>query len=1385
MSNFLIVPIHLDALWLKTDQSVAEGRVDFTRLPFFDGQRDVNPNITYLSEDIVAKPFQPLNLRLKPGVHLHWSLPDALTQGTHTTEGTTFPAVPNRWLVTRSRQNGASPSTVEKQWVVESDYLYPDGQGYHAGSVTFPLEARPDQGKYHPFRYLGRQMSLDLWLDPQKDGDTPPEYLGHITAVGYGEPTFAAFYPNCHSVFGFYDNDTPGADVAGLQYDVIGWYTQPEQDYFSQLMARLQAAGDDLIAGLEREARWTVAGLETTVPSQMLCYSRLQFNPSAKDIDPTTAIAIGHTGTEALSAYLAQKIAPERKHELEDQLEAVLLLSRLEGQQLDLDPKFLEARHEKGFSAVSAASRWTVKPESAQNAPADVEKALTEARLTLPQEIAEALNDLNLIQQELDQTTQDIDTIRHQIFADWYKYMLCVYPPEDRLDHYPEVNEVKNYIELKEMPLLEEKLLAARNIEQRRGTMIAALQAQLTTYNQQHPGQSVYTLKQMAGPRYWQPTEPVVLIAGDLAQPTVRHGQDGRSRADNLLECGLLTEVITPGGDKDQVKALWAKFDAIWREQANTLPEPIGFQRWQRQPWHPILLEWEVAFHSAAEQSNLADPGKQYGSTFIRTNYDLKQDAVDFSPKPDKIAVVSGTNFYTGISILTPSAKIDLKKQIEAYLIRYVSQQEALTSGFFEARSVASADRDEAYLRDHVAELVAWYQQNFCQSQTDDPICNILRAYELLNDPKESILSQALSGFNDALLMHRQTMQLPVADPLGFADYQTFARQVSQAVQRSNRTAPLPLNDFNPIRAGAMEIRQLRLIDTFGRVKDLTWEHIITPETMRNPVNTNWPLLCPRLPQPARINFRWLSARRGVEEMNDHPATTPICGWLLPNHLDNSLMIYDNQGQALGLIDYLARWEPAPGSRRPISAEELHDPDYQAVNPHLKQVATYLSLAPNEIDPAQQAQKQSFLSAFRQTMDNALDNIDPENYAHHQSQALLIGRPIALVRASLNVELADPPAVDHSWPAFIQDLRRNTRDSHGFSEVQFPIRIGEHRQLNDGLVGFWIETAMGYADDLFYAPQSDEISHDRIRTHADETVNLYQSMAQDPYHLTMLIDPRGKVHVTTGILPTKDINIPPDQYVPALQAIEITFLTTPIVTPQGQINLDLPPEPGYTWSWLAKQKTNIDDPGRWVEISAQATIDKAVFLAHYPTAEAVWNHLHRPEVRWLQASTDDPTQAVILAQSDRRIKSLTGDFAGLETKINAILGVTADSTPTSPITQNSFVQQYPASENVWAELLTRPVGWLQPIAHVSDKAIVVPKDQRPKPKPANNGAVDTAPAQLLREYAGLETKVDMLFDLYAAGITPLHSKARFAGPQEIREGWLKLRHAESGANEAG
>src|SRR5688572_5762328 len=219
MSNILLVPVHLDALVLDRDQMVVETMADFTRLPFCTGPRDINPDIANISEETVSMPFQNENLLLRRGIHLHWSLPDALTIARPNPDNPgiqDFPRVPNRWLVTRCKDNGA----VEKEWLIESDYLLPPAKGSLAGSgVAMPY--RKDDAQ--PFRYMGRSLVLPA------EGRDQGQYYPKLTAVGYGEPAFAAFYPNCHSVFGFCDQEYSGKND-GRQYYLTGWYSDPEQD---------------------------------------------------------------------------------------------------------------------------------------------------------------------------------------------------------------------------------------------------------------------------------------------------------------------------------------------------------------------------------------------------------------------------------------------------------------------------------------------------------------------------------------------------------------------------------------------------------------------------------------------------------------------------------------------------------------------------------------------------------------------------------------------------------------------------------------------------------------------------------------------------------------------------------------------------------------------------------------------------------------------------------------------------------------------------------------------------------------------------------------------------------------------------------------------------
>ena len=1265
---------------------VVEAMADFSRLPYCNGTQDVNSDVANISEEIVSTPFENQNLLLKAGIHLHWSLPDALTRSRprsrHEEGAQDFPPVPNRWLVTRSAQQVVEQKRewiVVQEWIVESDYLYPVGDGAQSGSVNIPYR----DGQAQPFRYMGRKMLLQDW-HPK---DAKAEYYPKLTALGYGEPTFAAFYPNCHSVFGFYDPDSKV--VEGRRYDVIGWYNDPQQDYlktFIQARAQKPTTNKSLTQALENDFKWTLAiAANEEFPERMVCYASLVFGQTTdQKVDEQITIAIGNTGTEALSAYLAETLNPEKKRDdlkiiIEDQLEALQLSSSLEHRQLDIGPKFREARHEKGFIALPGGSLWNVRPEAKPTAPASAKDA--EAGMTLSAAMAHLLNRVNKGQQDYDQAQQEIESRRKQLFSDWYKYMLCAYPPDDARDDYPDIDEVKSYIEFNLLSLKEANARTGELIVKDEGGRISAradgatplaqaaklvadineLQATIDRHNealQAQGAKTTYKLKQVSGPRYWQPREPVVLMTGPAVKPTNRHGQDGRLRNDGLLETQLLEDTVldNPGATTfEQIRKQIIKIG----EQNKNKTENFAFNTRTAQPWHPFLLEWEVEVFPVENKSNLDQASGRYHHDFIKENYTLKENEVELSPQTNKGSTIQAANIYSGRSILTPHASLQLKKQLEAYLKKTILAQ------YYQAQSIPKDQQRDNDLGPQIDGLEAWYKASNAtaldnpESKAKDPIYTAIRALQKLQSL--NCLSQSLSGFNEALLMHKQTMQLVISDPLGFDDYQSFAKNVSEAVQDAIYSAPEPLNDFNPIRSGAMRILHLRLVDTFGQFKDLNLGTVITSEPMTKQRSAYTVWLPPRLVQPARINFRWLSADLGEQEMNDHPATTPVCGWVLTNNLDNSLMIYDNQGRSLGYLDQMANWKSAPGSNIKIDG---------IGNPHLKKMVTYI-----------RDRGAAFLKDFISAVDNALENIEPENFAQHQSLALLMGRPLALVRTSVNLELQGRPAVHQGWNVFRQDMQREQRDDNGFTEIQFPIRLGEYKQFNDGLVGYWNEKDAGSKNDWFYAPQSDdkgEIKHRHIKTHRTDPMTIFQSVNSAPQTLSMLVDPRGLVHATSGLLPAKAISLPPEQYAAALQAIEITFLSTPILTEAGKMRLPLPAEAGYQWSWLQ------NEAGTWSEISTRGVVKKQAFIAKFKSdGKNTWDR----------------------------------------------------------------------GENIWDELQRQ--GWIKAID--ADRASVAAKDQR---RPLVNELQDKIPV--------IEDILDR------AHIGPVNLEAKFSGPQEIREGWLKL-----------
>jgi hypothetical protein len=1163
----LLVPIHLDALYVKEARRVVQPTADFTRLPYADEDRDVNASVPWLSEEIVSDAFQNEHIILEKGIHLHWLFPKALTTGSHTANGESggseFPPAPDRWLVTQGQMTNGSP-VVENQWVIESNYLWPEGA--RGEGLAYPIWKEPADNRRagRPYRYIGRVMPLRQWRTRNRQN---VEYLHPpLTAVGYGEPSFAAFYPNCHGVFGFHDPSHAERIPQGLYYQVIGWYGDEKNDYLQILMASARAhrgppnetSRDVMRRILTERLRWS-AGDRPPPDAAIVCHGSLIFQPRA---DPLWVpqldqpkITFGATITEALSAYLAEEIArsenPEaanaatRKAEIEDQLEAVMLAPGLEYREVDLAAKFKEARHAKGFDAEYAGYSWTVRPRT-DTAPPDPDSGPD--AVPWP-DVAEKLAALNVLQLAYNDAWDEIQAMRRQLYADWCKYMRCAYPPANAEADYPRIAQVRFFIEHKSLPALEKRIAAAgelipppdhpdappiaspasrdHSLAQSIEDGIRAVLATLAAHKPNGPGDPGYVLQRTSAPRYWRPTDPVILMTGEMVrvdEPT--YIEDVQS--DGLLKCGTMGPIL--GGIEHSLDRL-----------SVALNRQIGANArvWTEQPWHPFLLQWEVELTPFNHLGNLSTTARDYEADFVTRNFTLRRSDADLSTTAKEPALAKGAHVYKGASLLTPHGVDHYIARLEDYLSR---EREYQAKGD-PRRSALSADT----LRRLEAALARLRAKNF--------FC----------------LAQRLSGFNDALLMRMQQLELPIDDPIGFAEYRRFAACVRAAVADDIHGAPLPFNDFSPIRTGELQIRRLRLISTFGRIKDFECRdcQTATPMPWRSRDGRAALFLPPRLVQPARLQFRWLAAADGRYETNAHPDSTPICGWVIANYLDNNLFFYAGDGRVLGFLEVEepgpVRWRRAPGAKEPIiRLDEIE-------NQYLRRiVAFFLRGSP------------AYFNGFFTDLKNAQMKIAPE----YSGDPLPMGQPLALVRASLSLELQGPPALHQGWNEFRLNMTRRVPDTDNFTRVRFPIRLGEQDQLNDGLAVYWQEDDPdGYVDNAYVIPNYDDATSNPEDKACDF---LYQAIEDPPLKVTMLMDPRGMVHASTGILPIKTIQIPPHQYASAVKQFEMTFLTAPVlsagrgVAGVNTIGLPVSDPPGYNWSWLERRG------GDWVASSISA-----------------------------------------------------------------------------------------------------------------------------------------------------------------------------------------------------
>jgi len=354
---------------------------------------------------------------------------------------------------------------------------------------------------------------------------------------------------------------------------------------------------------------------------------------------------------------------------------------------------------------------------------------------------------------------------------------------------------------------------------------------------------------------------------------------------------------------------------------------------------------------------------------------------------------------------------------------------------------------------------------------------------------------------------------------------------------------------FFPFRGGHFAITALRVIDSFGQVIDTSPGEFTVSQSM--PViregRTTYMELPLRLAQPARLRFKWMAAGNGGKETTADPASSPVCGWLLPNKFDKSLMVFDAAGNAAGALRSTGDngsviWTHAPGTAgsADIDATSLNDYAKGVVKGILDTgSAAVLNDLVRQIEVLQ---KRITAKAARQSI----------------TMALPVGYPVAIVKASCNLELKDLPAHYQGWDWETYDAR--------LCKVKFPVFIGDTRSKVDGLAGYFIKGN--------YNRLNSPYAYDKPPVHPYFTVNgnITVSAGDNATDLLLLIDPRMGVHISCGILPGGYYELPDQLINQAIEAIQPAFLVNPLLTFKTGTRLPLAALPEKEWQWITASK---------------------------------------------------------------------------------------------------------------------------------------------------------------------------------------------------------------------
>ncbi|MEZ4444531.1 MAG: hypothetical protein R3B72_35985 [Polyangiaceae bacterium] len=1079
------------------------------------------------------------------GVHLHWAMPDGLTRIAGGGEEPLPQALPDRWLVLRigpPRQRRVfSPSVSER------------------AVPTKGSERRHVRGWVLDGR-SGEATPLDDWVTRAPTG--PP-----VTPLGGGDAGWAAYYDNVVNRFAFHDGLSDVGEGV-VSYLVCGWYADVGDDPLASGTGTLPAFEARLAA-----LGWALDGEELEAAREA-AEARIQRTSKATLVTPhKSKVPVG------------ERVIARKQNMLEE------LKKPVDGLYRRPDPYWPQQtifhgsvvgvgwpREQPGSPEVGHPTASSVKV-ALGTTPADALGALI-ATSSDGDDEAEWLTAFSLgALQELDHPDGDT-RIDDQLHAAAF---VSISDGNETVPRKPSALGERS-----RRDVIRDKRKGARPARSK-APLGKALRSKWSSkaagFRDIHKGRDrpfgapeskTVTLPR---PRLYVPGDPVIAVRGPAR--SAKHGGDGRFSEDGRLVCRLTGSAV---------RSLSLKVEASGARRivrgSDVLDRPVAHGGVPDE-CEELLNELALLDIGSARTIALAARRQVTASSALDTglverNVEVEQTAwwAIRSPATD----VKGLLAHSGLEGKLPSPlavrpnvnpwvplHLDWEVELVATPPRDWTPGEvdfappALPEGAgerFRGRSLLSAGVAESLahtLRTYLENEAAAGGTALEDADLDDELLDLVTRLESLD-----VLSGTLERFRGLLRRDADDDEVPAQPPPGF-----FA-----------------------MRAGFLRLRKVRLVDAFGQVlylasssasADADPSRVVVGGGARSS-ETGTMMLPPRFTAPSKIEFRFRDPRQNGKDATED--RSPVLGWLLPDHLDGALEVFDAAGEAIGQLlvhpEHGTIWEPAPGRL----AEVGEAPGSAIPSAELAGLATSLF----DAGPRDRRQERPpALGELLRVVDSTRWAVDPFAHTGEEHLALLVGHPIAVMAASVMVEVREPV---------------------GGSDVpitRVPVRLGSLTHWQDGLFGFFadgdfsrfhaslaavhlarpspIDGFLGPIDDVpGYAESfADDVSDEGpAATPADHPyVDASGILWITPgvrHDLVLLVEPHCVVHATTGLLPRKRLGVQRAWMTPALSTMAPTFRFGPVLRDPKQIRMPIAAEIGGAWTW-----THRADVDRWAE----------------------------------------------------------------------------------------------------------------------------------------------------------------------------------------------------------